>query len=558
MSQTRTIGVLGGGQLGRMMAHAAQRIGVKLIVLDPAGARSPAGQITESIEGSFDDPVEVMKLAERCDVVTVEIEHVNAAALAKIEAEGKVVVQPSSATISLIQDKYKQKVYLQEKKIAVADFVSVETEEDIAKVGERWGYPVMLKTRRLAYDGKGNAVVANAAAIAEAFAKLGGNRGKDVLYVERWVPYVKELAVMVARSTTGEVATYPTVETVHENSICLTTVTPPAVSAAASRAAQALATDAVKKLTGAGIFGVEMFLLADGSVILNEIAPRPHNSGHYTIEACGTCQFEMHLRAVLGLPLGDPSLQVGAAGMFNLLGGAGGAVELDAVSARALTVPGTRVHLYGKPDCRPGRKMGHINIMAPDAVTLAERIAAVRGLSASSADSKAQAQQPVVGIIMGSDSDLPTMKAAAEVLESFGVPFELSIVSAHRTPERMFDYARTALGRGLRVIIAGAGGAAHLPGMVASMTVLPVIGVPVATQHLGGEDSLLSIVQMPKGIPVATVAIGNAANAGLLAVRMLGGRYNQQMQAYQDKLREEVDAKAEKVERVGYKAYSFP
>jgi phosphoribosylaminoimidazole carboxylase len=309
---------------------------------------------------------------------------------------------------------------------------------------------------------------------------------------------------------------------------------------------------AISTLDGAGIFGVEMFLLMDGRVLINEIAPRPHNSGHYTIEACYTDQFEQHIRAILGLPLGDPSLKVGAAVMVNVLGTADNAWDESTFSLdMALIVPGATVHWYGKSAVRAKRKMGHITIVAPSMAELAPRIARLTDVKIAPA--------PLVGIIMGSDSDLPVMKQAAMVLRDFNVPFELTIVSAHRTPQRMVEYARSAHSRGLRAIIAGAGGAAHLPGMVAAMTPLPVIGVPIRIEPLDGQDALFSIVQMPRGVPVATVAIGNATNAGLLAVRLLGSSdpsLQQRMLAYQESMQATVLDKAEILARDGWENYN--
>lgn len=249
-----------------------------------------------------------------------------------------------------------------------------------------------------------------------------------------------------------------------------------------------------------------------GSVFVNEIAPRPHNSGHYTIEACETSQYENHLRAILSLPLGSTALRVPSAAMLNLLGASSNMSDIRTVAAHALTVPGASVHLYGKSECRKGRKMGHITVTANSDAERSERIRPLLECFPSpspaaeleryaplapQAGSGLSSRQPLVGIIMGSDSDLPVMTPAARVLDQFGVPYELTIVSAHRTPDRMTGYARAAASRGLRVVIAGAGGAAHLPGMVAAMTSLPVIGVPVKGSSLDGVDSLHSIVQMP-------------------------------------------------------------
>ena len=202
--------------------------------------------------------------------------------------------------------------------------------------------------------------------------------------------------------------------------------------------------------------------------------------------------------------------------------------------------------------------MGHINVTAASAAAIPGLLSRLQGGDAGAASSSSS-PTPAVGIIMGSDSDLPCMQAAAEVLEQFGVPYEITIVSAHRTPQRLFDYAREADGRGLQVIIAGAGGAAHLPGMVAALTPLPVIGVPVKSSMLSGNDSLLSIVQMPKGIPVATVAIHNAANAGLLAARMLGmadRAMRKRMADFMEAQEAEVLVKAQRLEKEGYKGYA--
>lgn len=284
------------------------------------------------------------------------------------------------------------------------------------------------------------------------------------------------------------------------------------------------------------------------------LANRPHNSGHYTIEACEVDQFEMHLRAVLGMPCPPPQLRVAAAMMVNVLGSDTMEATKE-VLHRALTVPGASIHWYGKLENRPGRKMAHITVTAHSIAELRER---VEKLGISAQLHRLPAAGPRVGVIMGSDSDLAVMKQAAEVLERFQVPYELTIVSAHRTPTRLYSYAQSAAERGLQVIIAGAGGAAHLPGMVAALCSLPVIGVPMHTAAFSGNDSLLSIVQMPRGVPVATVAIGNAGNAGLLAVRMLAAQDKALLAVMDDfmlKQEEEVLRKAAKLEAVGHEEY---
>ena len=318
-----------------------------------------------------------------------------------------------------------------------------------------------------------------------------------------------------------------------------------------------------------------------GQILLNEIAPRPHNSGHYTIEACATSQYANHLRAILDLPLGATDLVVPYAGMINLLGRNDDSEEgVLKLARKALEIPGAHVHLYGKAGCRKGRKMGHITIVGESSHVVHKSIDELSALLPPSdsrvkekalahiasllpspfrkSDTTSNPANPLVSVVMGSDSDLKVMRAAAEVLKDFDVPYELSIVSAHRTPDRMVQFAQSAASRGVRCIIAGAGGAAHLPGMVAAMTPLPVIGVPVKGSSLDGVDSLHSIVQMPRGIPVATVAINGGLNAGLLAVRVISAgmpRLLESLDKYKRGLEEEVYAKIDKMEAVTWEEY---
>ncbi|KAI5997155.1 Phosphoribosylaminoimidazole carboxylase [Pisolithus albus] len=561
-----------------MLAASASLLNVDVVVLD-SGESAPAKQIVAPrnpslahIDGSFADPAKIRELAGRADVLTVEIEHVDVHVLEEIESERGIAIHPSPSTIRIIQDKFVQKLHLRDRGCSVSEFIPVEsTVESIQQCAQTLGLPFMLKSRTLAYDGRGNFVVKEVGDAVEALKALG-NRP---LYAEKWVPFIKEIAVMVVRTTEGEVLSYPAVETVHKNNICHLVFAPlrtsdPSVAERARRVAES----AIKTFRGAGIFGVEMFLMEDGSIYINEIAPRPHNSGHYTIEACETSQFENHLRAVLSLPLGSTALKVPSAAMLNIIGASSSMDEIRGFASTALTVPGCTVHLYGKSECREGRKMGHVTVVGDSDATVRarlrpllftlpgreqreeelERYAPLPQEPGSGHSSK----HPLVGIIMGSDSDLPVMLPAARILDKFSIPYELTIVSAHRTPDRLVKYARSASARGLRVIVAGAGGAAHLPGMVAAMTPLPVIGVPVKGSSLDGVDSLHSIVQMPRGIPVATVAINGGMNAGLLAVRMLGTGMPHlftAVDAYLKTLETEVMEKVDKLEKVGWEKY---
>ncbi|KAJ2704093.1 phosphoribosylaminoimidazole carboxylase ade2 [Coemansia sp. IMI 203386] len=581
---SRVVGILGGGQLGRMFIEAASRMNIEVRVLDPT-AKSPAKQISnfvKHIDQPFTSSEAIKQLAEECDVLTVEIEHVNCDELAAVEKLGLAKVFPSSSTVRLIQDKYLQKCYLEEHKMSLPEYVKCDTLQEAQNAGRRFGYPFVLKCRLGAYDGRGNYVVKSEEDVSAGFKFLG----EKMLYAEKFVPFVKELAVMVVRRPSGQVSTYPVVETVQRDNICELVYAPAQIDGQVRQQAMKVATDTISCLPegSAGIFGVEMFLHEDGhTVVVNEIAPRPHNSGHYTIEACGTSQFENHLRAVLDLPLGDTKLKVPAAAMINVLGGSSGISSVLDPCLASLEVDGATVHLYGKAEAKLARKMGHVTVVADSALQLRrrtdmivgklanasseerERLAYRQTISASTDGSVNDEEKkdvkdmsPLVGIIMGSDSDLPTMRPAAQLLEQFGVPFELTIVSAHRTPDRMFEYARAAHKRGLKVIIAGAGGAAHLPGMVAALTPLPVVGVPVKGRCLDGVDSLHSIVQMPRGVPVATVAINNSDNAALLAVRIIGSScptYLDAMQQYMDDMRHGVEKKIERLDITGWKDY---
>lgn len=557
----KTIGILGGGQLGRMIVEAASRLNVKTIILD--APNSPAKQINatgEHVDGSFTDYESIEKLAAKCDVLTVEIEHVDAEGLKKVQKKfPKIAIYPLPDTIKLIQDKYLQKEHLIEHGVDVTESVPVleNTKEALLEIGEKYGYPFMLKSRTLAYDGRGNFVVKNKEFVDEALVFL-----KDrPLYAEKWCPFTKELAVMVVRSIEGEVFAYPTVETIHQNNVCHLVYAPARINDTLAKKASILAKNAVKSFPGCGIFGVEMFLLPSNELLINEIAPRPHNSGHYTIDACVTSQFEAHVRAVAGLPMPKNFTQLTTTNthaiMLNVLGDKEVPNKEIEICTRALETPLASVYLYGKTT-RPDRKMGHINVVSSSMEDCEARMEYILGNTSEIPASLTPKEVPVVGIIMGSDSDLPVMALGANILKQFGVPFELTIVSAHRTPHRMSQYAIDAAKRGLKCIIAGAGGAAHLPGMVAAMTPLPVIGVPVKGSTLDGVDSLHSIVQMPRGIPVATVAINNSTNAALLAIRILGvyePKWLREMSQYMSNMEDEVLGKAEVLEDIGYENY---
>ena len=368
------VGILGGGQLARMTIAAAIGLGVDVAIFERE-ADSPAGRLTtHEIVGPWEDPQLQARFAALCDVITLESEFVDPAILEALAALG-VPVRPGAATLSLVGDKLHQKETFAAHDLPLPAFRAVETPEDALRAGEEWGWPIVLKARRLSYDGYGNAVVRDPAALAAAWDRLGAP--DRAVYTEAWVPFRRELAVIVARSASGEIVTYPVVETIQavKAQICRIVRAPAAVTPETAAQATAIARQAVEAVAGIGVVGVELFERADGTILLNEIAPRPHNSGHYTIEGCVTSQFENHLRAVLDLPLGATALVAPAAVMVNVFGER--AAPLDPTPRglpEALAIPGAHVHLYGKQQSRPGRKMGHVTALGPNVAT-AEEIA---------------------------------------------------------------------------------------------------------------------------------------------------------------------------------------
>jgi 5-(carboxyamino)imidazole ribonucleotide synthase len=358
-----TIGILGGGQLAKMSAQAAYKLGLRVAVIEPADS-SPAGVMTQKeFTGGWLDSVELDRFVEASDIVTLENEFIAPEILERI-AERRLVF-PTPATLRLAQDKFTQKETMQRAGIPTPAFAAIDSVEEAHEFGKRHGYPFVMKTRTLGYDGYGNATVGRDNQAMVAFRRFTSD--PDVprrVMAEEFVRFRKELAVIVARNRRGETALYPCVETVQENHICRYVIAPaPDVSEALRARAQELARAAVEAIEGVGVFGVEMFLTENDEIIYNEIAPRPHNSGHYTIEACYASQFENHIRAICNLPLGSTELIAPAAAMANLLGKRIGSGMPDTVVAMMRQTPRASLHLYGKTTSRVGRKMGHITAL---------------------------------------------------------------------------------------------------------------------------------------------------------------------------------------------------
>lgn len=359
MREGRRLGIAGGGQLAKMLAQAAVPMDCGVAVLERAEGCPASGIASPFLVGDWNQLPDLLRLAAHADVVTLESEFIDAPALEALAASG-VAVYPRPATLRMIQDKFLQKKALADAGLPTARSLAVESKADVIAAARDLGWPLLLKARRNAYDGKGNATVRSEADLDAAWARLGG--GKVGLYVEQFCDFEAELAVMVTRGRDGSLAIYPVVETVQRDHVCHIVTAPASFNEDLARVAQKIARSAAEVIDAVGSVGVEMFLTRDGQVLVNELAPRVHNSGHYTIEACACSQFENHVRAVLGLPLGSPELIAPAAAMVNLLGQHRGPAVIQGLP-EALAVPGAHVHLYGKSTVAPGRKMGHVTAL---------------------------------------------------------------------------------------------------------------------------------------------------------------------------------------------------
>ncbi len=352
-----TIGIVGGGQLGRMLAQTARQHGYGVAVFTGGGSGSPAGVLADrEFSGSFDDPDEVAGFLAMVDALTWEFENVDPALADAAEAMG-VVVRPSGSIIAVAQDRELEKQALTAAGVGVSPWRSAETLADLEVAVDALGVPVIAKTARFGYDGKGQVRINNPDEIAAAWDLLGGAR----LVVESLISFDRELSVVVARGIDGEIVDHGVMENTHVNHIIDTTVVPAMVDAATAEAARKTAHMVAEGLELVGVLCVELFDTAEG-LLVNEIAPRPHNSGHCTIEAAAAGQFEQQLRAVTGMPLGDGSCRPAA--MAQLLGDLWESGEPD--WSAVLGQPGVHLHLYGKSEARPGRKMGHLTCVSDD------------------------------------------------------------------------------------------------------------------------------------------------------------------------------------------------
>lgn len=353
----KILGIIGGGQLGMMITEAAKKMTEyisEVIVLDPT-KDCPAAQVgAKQIIADFKDETAIRELAEKSDLITYEIESGNSEVLKSVE--NKAEINPSPETLKIIQDKLLQKTFLRKNNIPVAEFVQVNNIEDLENGLKNFGYPSLLKIRRDAYDGRGNFKINSPNEILKAFDYF---KEKNLM-LEKFVPFKVEVSIIAARNTKGQIKTYPLVENIHEHNILRQTIAPARVSQKIAERAQKIAETTMDVLKGAGVFGIEMFVDNNDEILINEIAPRVHNSGHHSLQSSETSQFEQHLRAILGLDLGSVKL-IHPTVMYNILGSENFEGEYKPI---VITEQNVFLKMYGKKISKPLRKLGHVNIVA--------------------------------------------------------------------------------------------------------------------------------------------------------------------------------------------------
>lgn len=354
---TKSLGIIGGGQLGMMLTEAAKKMSEYIsdvTVLDPTENCPASKSGAKQIVADFKDKNAIVELALQSDVITYEIESGDSKVLESLH--GEVAINPSPTTLRIIQDKYLQKQFLRQNDIPVADFDMIKSIDDLRKKITDFQYPALLKARRDAYDGRGNFKINNPSQIEEAYTKFSGRQ----TMIEKFVDFKMEVSVIAARNIHGEIATYPLVENIHQDNILEFTIAPARVDNKIASNADRIAKKTMDVLHGAGVFGIEMFVTKDDRVLINEIAPRVHNSGHHTLQSSDTSQFEQHLRAILGLPLGSTKLKH-ATVMCNILGPKDFFGRYKPITLEQ--TDGVYLKMYNKEEAKPQRKLGHFNVV---------------------------------------------------------------------------------------------------------------------------------------------------------------------------------------------------
>ncbi|MGQ4650084.1 5-(carboxyamino)imidazole ribonucleotide synthase [Lyngbya aestuarii] len=365
----KRIGVIGGGQLAWMMGGAAESLGLELVIQTPHPTDPAVSIASDTIFAAIDDATATAKLATCCDVITFENEFINLEALQELAQQG-VCFRPPLEALAPLLDKYQQRCYLDEIGLPQPDFLSLQGEvgkEELTLPGSLakpislsdLDFPVVLKARRHGYDGQGTFIIKDSNSLKETWQKLG----HQSVILEEFIPFEQELAVIAARSLAGDVVVYPVVETQQEEQVCRRVLVPAAISPAVVTDIEKIARTLLNSLQAVGVFGIELFLTSSGKVLVNEVSPRTHNSGHFSLDACGTSQFEQQLRAVAGFPLGSPALHCEGVVMVNLLGYEYSQNDYLEKRQKLTNLPQTFVHWYGKTESRPGRKLGHVTTL---------------------------------------------------------------------------------------------------------------------------------------------------------------------------------------------------
>jgi 5-(carboxyamino)imidazole ribonucleotide synthase len=367
--QIKRVGVIGGGQLAGMMAGAAESLGIELVIQTPHTTDPAVAIASETILAPIDDAAATAELASGCDVITFENEFINLEALMPLAQQG-VCFRPRLEALAPLLDKYQQRCYLEDIGLPQPQFMTLEGELGDEKLlhSESFGqplnlseleFPLVLKARRHGYDGQGTFIIKDSSSLQETWKQLGYNP----VLLEEFIPFDRELAVIAARSVTGDVVVYPVVETQQEEQVCRRVIVPAQINQDIVEEIEAIARTLLNSLEAVGVFGIELFLTTRGKVLVNEVSPRTHNSGHFTLDACKTSQFEQQLRAVTGLPLGSPALNCDGALMVNLLGYEYSQDDYLDKRQKLANLPRSFVHWYGKTESRPGRKLGHVTVL---------------------------------------------------------------------------------------------------------------------------------------------------------------------------------------------------
>lgn len=560
-SQPTIIGIIGGGQLGGFLinqkvsqvkyyVYSPQRPIIPTKYPLPPGSPIEFGQHTQ---GDYHDTQKIVEFGQQCDIITYELENISIEALEILQTEYHKKVYPDPKILKIIQNKRTQKQWLLDHNFPTYKFLP----NDFSSSSTIPPPKIVQKLETGGYDGRGVKIIQTTSDLIPT---------QNPYFLEEYIPIEKELSIIIGRNNNQEIFLYDPVETVANSQHQLDYLLCPApmLSNTIKKKIRSMAIHLATELQLIGIMAVEFFLSQENNnLYINEISPRPHNTGHHTLDVYPVNQFELLTKCLLNLPLPNSVPPSSPTLMINLIGTDDYVINSENFETSLFAKPNFQIYCYNKSVSFPGRKLGHLTCLLnqplPSCPELEESYNPF-GLDATPKiinlmkhalfTPPSPKQSPLVSIIMGSSSDLSVMKEAEVILQEFRVPYEIKIVSAHRTPLEMTKFAQMAQTRGIKVIIAGAGGAAHLPGMVASLTTLPVIGIPIKSSNsIEGIDSLLSICQMPGGIPVATMAINGAKNGGLLAIRILSthnSNLQQLIELYQVYLKEKVDKMNEK------------